>query len=324
MKITLLSRKIDSGHSIEEIYDSLSPFLGDCNKLYLPTSKITLLNIFKNILFAYKNRGEITHITGDAHYAAIGTGSNTLLTIHDINSAIKGNIIKRFLIKLFWFYIPALTVSKITVVSNFTKNELLKIIPFAKKKIIVVHNPYNEAIIYKRNPFNHALPKILHIGTGQNKNLIRVCDALSDIKCILVIVGILNKEQLQTLIRNNITYINKVNITFDQIANLYIECDIVSFPSLYEGFGMPIIEGNMAGRPVITSNICSMPEIAGDAACLVDPTNVNAIREGFIKILSDNQYRAQLIDSGFKNLERFQPKKISLDYIRIYNQILRN
>ncbi len=70
-----------------------------------------------------------------------------------------------------------------------------------------------------------------------------------------------------------IEYENFIDISNEELVKKFIECDMLLFASTYEGFGMPIVEANIVGRPVITSNILSMPEVAGDAAILVDPFN---------------------------------------------------
>jgi len=321
-EIVLLTRKkIPGVNSIEEIFNSLTEFMPNVVVKEVPTKNINIKNIITNLIYAKKERGNKTHITGDIHYLSLATGRKTVLTIHDIQSCLKGDFLQKLLIKLFWFYIPALLVSNITVVSNFTKMELLQVIPFAKDKIKVIYNPYNKLIKYNPKPFNEECPKILHIGTKENKNLIRVIQALKGLPCELIIVGKLNEKQYKTLNDNNILFSNFFNLSYNEIIELYYECDIVSFPSLYEGFGMPIIEGNKAGRPVITSKICSMPEIANDAAYLVEPYNIESIREGFVRIIKDENLRNQLIINGLENIKRFSPEKIANDYMTIYSKL---
>jgi glycosyltransferase involved in cell wall biosynthesis len=175
--------------------------------------------------------------------------------------------------------------------------------------------------IYKPQKFNKDNPLILHIGTKSNKNLLRVIQALKNIKCHLIIVGKIDEKHKKEIAICNIKVSNMSNIKYQQIVQLYNQCDIVSFPSLYEGFGMPILEANKAGRPIVTSNICSMPEVAGDSACLVNPYDVKSIKNGFIKIIHDNDYREMLIQKGLKNIQKYSPEKIAQDYINIYEEI---
>jgi glycosyltransferase involved in cell wall biosynthesis len=101
----------------------------------------------------------------------------------------------------------------------------------------------------------------------------------------------------------------------------YCAADLVSFVSTYEGFGLPILEANAVGRPVVTSNVSSMPEVAGDAACLVDPFDVASIRSGILRTIEDREYRERLICNGFDNVQRYVPEKVTYKYIELYRRI---
>ncbi len=87
---------------------------------------------------------------------------------------------------------------------------------------------------------------------------------------------------------------------------------------------MPIVEANAIGRVVITGNITSMPEVAGDAACLVDPFDVSAMKLGFQKIINDPVYRESLIENGYSNCQRFSIETITRRYMNLYDQVLRD
>lgn len=78
-----------------------------------------------------------------------------------------------------------------------------------------------------------------------------------------------------------------------------------AYPSLYEGFGFPVLEAQACGVPVLTSTVSSLPEVAGDAAWLVEPTDVDAITEGLHRLLTDEGLRARLIACGYRNVQRF-------------------
>ena len=89
---------------------------------------------------------------------------------------------------------------------------------------------------------------------------------------------------------------------------------------MYEGFGLPILEAQATGRPVITSNEASMPEVAGDAAILVNPYEVVEIKEAVEKIISDKKLREDLIKKGIENIKRFTPEKIAENYASLYRK----
>jgi glycosyltransferase involved in cell wall biosynthesis len=89
------------------------------------------------------------------------------------------------------------------------------------------------------------------------------------------------------------------------LPGVYGGACMVAFPSLHEGFGLPIIEGFVSQVPVLTSNLCSMPEIAGDSAAIVDPYNVNDIYEKMKDILFNKTYSESLVQSGLNRVKYF-------------------
>lgn len=275
-----------------------------------------------NIVEATFRQGDINHITGDVHFLTYLLPRNkTLLTILDCVVAYNANGFKRYLLRFFWYVIPEKRVKLISVISQATKDELLKFIPCDPDKVRVVPVCISPNFIRFDKVFNTANPKILQVGTAQNKNLGRVTRALQGIPCLLEIIGRLSQEQITDLQNNNIEYTNSFNIHEDEIVKKYNECDFLVFVSTYEGFGMPILEANAVGRPVITSNILSMPEVAGDAACFVDPYSIPDIRTGIQRIINDEKYRDALVSNGFINVARFHPKEVACQYLQLYREL---
>ena len=99
--------------------------------------------------------------------------------------------------------------------------------------------------------------------------------------------------------------------------------DIVSFPSTYEGFGVPILEANAAGRPIIAGDIEVLHEVAEESACFVNPYEVKSIRTGFERVIKDKVYRQSLVEKGFENIKRFAPEVIAEKYNSVYKEILK-
>lgn len=314
-------KKREGVNSIEMVFSTIDSQLPLHTSIQLPYEGASPKTLFKNILFAYRNKAKINHITGDTHYIALGLGRNTILTVHDVQSAVQiSNPLKRLYVKLLWFWLPALIVKRITVISEFTRIELSKLIPFAKNKIIVIHNAFNPTIEFVKKTKNKR-PVILHMGTKPNKNLERVVEALKGIDCSLIIFGKMSEKQLLLLETYTIDYENHYDVSYEEIVQCYQRCDMVSFPSVYEGFGVPILEANAAGRPVIAGDIPVLHEVANDAACFVNPHSVDSIRSGFIKVIEHDEYREALVVKGLKNIKRFAPKAIAEKYNEVYKEL---
>jgi len=276
-----------------------------------------------NIVEASLRQGQINHITGDVHFLSYMLArERTLLTILDCVVMYNTKGLKRYLLRLFWYVIPEKRVKIIVVISQATKDELLRFIPCNPDKVRVVPVCISSNFQYHPKAFCQKRPIILQIGTTENKNLRRLVSALEGVPCQLDIVGKLSAAQIAHLNDCRIEFTNTFNISEFEIIEKYNKCDFVTFVSTYEGFGMPILEANSVGRPVITSNLLSMPEVAGGAACIVDPYDVAEIRAGIMKIINDKDYREFLIGAGLRNAQRFNAKTVADQYYAIYKELL--
>lgn len=330
MRIQYLFRSKElHSFSVERVFSSIIPIVSKTNivdKRYMPEYRISLSNIVKNLIYVIKsrnNKNDIYHITGDITYTALALPRNkTVLTILDTVCLENSKGIKRWLLKTFWFYLPLRKSKYVTVISEKTKLELCKYFPFSKKKIVVVPCPVDNEFSVSNRTFNEDCPIILQVGTKDNKNLTRVIKALQGIKCELSIIGKLKNEDIELLNRYRISYKNYFNLSNADVVKKYNECDILIFVSTYEGFGMPIIEGQASGKPIITSNIEPMLSVAGKGACFVDPYDIDSIRSGVLKIINNRQYREEILKAGNKNKLLYLPESISEQYSRIYKRII--
>ena len=276
-----------------------------------------------NVLEAPFHRSEVNHVTGDIHYVDfLLPKRRTLLTIPDCAPLARLHGWRRAVLCLFWYALPIRRAGLVSVVSEATKTELLRHVGCPPDKVRVVACCVSHNFQPDPKPFPISKPGILHLGTAPNKNLLRVAEALRGIACRLRIVGRLNPAQEATLRRFNIDYTAASGLSAEEIINDYRASDLVVFASTYEGFGLPILEANAIGRPVVTSRLLSMPDVAGDAACLVDPFDVSSIREGILRVIEDGAYRQQLIENGFVNVRRFSAEAIAQRYIELYEELL--
>lgn len=325
--ITFFHRNYKCGYSIYKVFNTIESELQgqgvDINDFFMPSSNSMPWDVVKNSIFTFKhrNRKGINHISGHIHDIILGLiGCKTVLTIHDLVflDNVK-NPLKKFYKWLFWLYIPVKLADKVTCISNETKRNILTHIK--TDKVTVIYNPIDPSFKYNYKEFNEESPIILHIGTFWNKNLERSILALEGIKCHLRIVGKVNDQIIQLLKDKKIDYSNVMNLSDDEIKQEYINCDIVNFPSIYEGFGMPVIEGQKTGRVVVSSNIEPIKEIAGEGAYLIDPFSVEDMRNAYLEVIKNKELRTTLIKKGLLNVNRFEARKIAQQYIEVYNSI---
>ncbi|WP_179222938.1 glycosyltransferase family 4 protein [Pontibacter ummariensis] len=324
-KIKLFLRPQRRGaYSVENLFQTLYPYMKEEAELYtLQGESKGWLGRMKMLQEVRCNKSlNVNHITGEVNFIALALPkNNTVLTIHDVESLHRSNFWATYLLRLLWLKLPVQRVKFITVVSEQTKQRLLEQVAVDPFKIEVIPNPVSEAYTYSPKPFNTIQPNILQIGTKKNKNLANIIKAVAGLPCKLTIIGELSESQRNLLQKYHVPFENKAALTKEQLVEEYRRADIVSFVSTFEGFGMPIVEANAVGRVVLTSNISSMPEVAGDAAFLVDPYDVKDIRRGFERLLQDEQLRSRLIQNGLENVKRYRPQEIAGKYLQLYRRI---
>ncbi len=325
MKVCYLFRKKNPVFfSIEKVFDDV---IGACNNLDYKKEFVAynkgIKSVFKNLFFfKTSSKNEIIHITGDIHYMAFKFPNyKTILTIHDVGILKNATGIKKYFLKKIWFDLPLKKLKYITVISEATKNELLSLTNCEENKIVVIANPINALYNASLKEFNTKCPTILLIGITENKNLERTIKALEYINCTLLIIGNPNNTVIELLINLKINYNIKVNLTDQEVYEAYKSCDIVSFCSLLEGFGLPIIEAQATGRVVITSNIEPMLSVGANGALYVNPYDIESIKNGFLQIIANKELRSTLITNGLENVKRFEAKKIANDYVALYESV---
>ena len=259
-------------------------------------------NLFELRRFVSQRSADtIFHVTGDIHYAVFALPrQRTILTIHDCVFINKRKGLKGWMLKKLYLDWPVRYVPSVTAISEKTKNEVIALTGCNPDKIKVINNPVSNYIHHSKKSFNKENPVLLFIGSLPNKNLNRVIEALKGLNCILNIIGHADEQQQAKMKEYNIHYVIEKNVSNEEMAARYEHADIILFPSLYEGFGLPVIEGFKAGRAVLTSEISPLKELSDGAAWLVDPYSTDSIRNTLERIIHDEETRHRKIQTGLE------------------------
>lgn len=327
MRVNYFQRRPRPGYnfSLETFYQDIRHRLNHQieQKVYL--SKFYndgFLSKLINIIEAGIRQGrDVNHITGEVHFLNLLMKKNkVVLTILDCGMILRKKGLAKKIIKMLYMSFPIKKACIVIAISEVTKKEIVSYTNCDPNKIKVIPVPISSDFIPCPKEFNEEKPVVLQVGTAYNKNVTRLIEALKGINCHLSIIGRLSEEDLSLLHKNKIDFSNEYNISKERLIQKYQECDLLSFISTFEGFGMPIVEAQMVERIVITGNISSMPEVAGGGACLVDPFNISDIRRGVLKIIRNKEFRSNLISLGRMNRARFDGGVIAEMYLEIYKK----
>lgn len=334
MDIVYFHRKwVDGAISIQE---NFRPLIEEISKehtvqvlsvpYYAGSNPVKML---KNILYIRKHSTKtgINHITGDIHYGILGLiGRKSVLTIHDdyaIRQTRRGGVFNKLYKWLFWYYFP-LKIANAPICTTPTTLKNISRLYNSKKLKVITHHCLPPVFKDKGKPINKNCPHLMHMGTENNKNLettLKVVSRLNNYS--LTVIKPMKEHQHDLAKELHVNYENKFNLPFDEIVAEYDKCDIVLFPSLFEGLGMPIIEGQASGKPVITSDLEAMNWTAGDSACLLkNPLDEEEYYDALLKVINDDEYRNELIQKGFENIKRFSLEKAVKSYTELYESLL--
>jgi len=221
----------------------------------------------------------------------------------------------------------------IIVPSEYTKRELLRYVKIKENKIDVVFNAYNNKLF---NPQPESMKKefffkypigrkyILFVGSlFEYKNVKALINSFNMIKNIiphnLVIVG--RKDTSLEPLQNDKRIFYMDYVPLEDLPKFYSFADLFVYPSLSEGFGIAPLEAMACGTPVIASNKASLPEVIGDAAVLIEPSNVNKLSETIVTILKSQQLRNELRDKGLRHVKNFSWNKTANRILQICEKV---
>lgn len=317
----------DEYFSIERLFSALVSCLPRDEFLVrwhtCPWYSTGLLNRLKALLWVRRLGPGLVHITGDVNYLAIAVPrSRLIVTFHDLTTHNRLRGWRRWLFSKLWVEWPARRAARLVFISEASRAETLSLVPqIDSGKAQVIANCCTEPRDMDPRPFPSCSPKVLLVGTRPNKNLRRVSEALHGLSVRVCIIGPLTAGDESFLDALGLDWENKVALTDAQMREQYRKSDLVAFVPTYEGFGLPILEAQATGRPLVTSRRDPMRWVAGQGACLADPDSVGEIRDAIRRLLEDGHYRDSVIAAGFMNLQRFTPATAASLYGKMYRSL---
>jgi alpha-1,3-rhamnosyl/mannosyltransferase len=224
---------------------------------------------------------------------------------------------------------------RMIAVSACTKDDAVRVLGLAPEKIEVIHSgvanaffdPSRAEVDRVRARYGLARPFVLFIGTVEpRKNLDTLLDAFAALPASLrgardlVVAGPIGWAGEKTKARlGEVRYLGYV--PEQDLAPLTAAATVFAYPSLYEGFGFPVAQAMAAGTPVITSNVSSLPEVAGNAALLVDPRHMAELRDGLECLLTSDALRTELAARGRQRAEEFRWQKCAAKSLEFFKAV---
>lgn len=274
------------------------------------------------------------------------SGTRTLLTVHDLSFVRVPDSASPRLKSYLDVVVPRSVIDADHVLADSyaTKKDLVELYGVPDEKVTVLLSGVDSrfyqvkdssVLMTTRTLYNldESSPYILSVGTVQpRKNYGLLIKALAQLRSkgydlSLVIAGgkgwledpiyqTLHDEQMEN-------YVHFIGFADEEhLPALYSGACCLAFPSLYEGFGLPVLEAMACGTPVITSNVSSLPEVAGDAALLVNPYNLDELVHALQRLIDDNDLRQQLIERGLERVKQFTWVKAARQLRQIYADLL--
>lgn len=277
--------------------------------------------------------------------APIWKPTRMLLTIHDLIPLMnppRRKSAKQRLMAAYWAnVIPAAAkrADHIITISETSKNDIRKILGVPEEKITIIPNgshpdfrPIRDEEYLDEMREKYQLPNDYVLGFASSdprKNVGTLIKSIGilrskgvDSELVLVACSSEAWESVKELAKNGDVEPRLVQCPpRKDLAAIYSMANALAFPSLYEGFGLPVIEAMACGTPVVTSNVSSLPEVAGDAALLVDPMDAGAIADALSKVITDSYWREEMVEKGFARASSFSWQRTVEQTIAVYEKV---
>jgi glycosyltransferase involved in cell wall biosynthesis len=288
---------------------------------------------WKNCSRAYA-QGENVHILSQ-NLSFLNPGQRRIMTCLDLIPLIMpGTLLEKYWRRI--LYSGLKKADHIISISRATKEDLVRIYRIDPDKITPImlgvspeYHPRDKAECRQRLGLAAKVKIILHVGTpAPRKNFITVLKAFDQISrprrdVTLLKVGRVSKAEQAYISSNDLSgrVLVRDNIPGDDLPLYYAASDMLAFPSLYEGFGLPVLEAMASGCPVITSNTTSLPEVAGDAGIMIDPADQVSLKDRMMELLENSQLSEELTQKGQARAKMFSWGNTAENTLAVYKKV---
>jgi glycosyltransferase involved in cell wall biosynthesis len=285
---------------------------------------------------------------GLSHEIPIGiekTGIPSVVTIHDLIFERYPGQFNKIDVHIYRkkFKNACVHSNRIIAISEQTKQDIVNLYDIDPKKIDVCYQSCDPLFSVRKSETEkhlvrtkYGLPPqfFLYVGSIiERKNLLNICKAMAALKqsipLLVVGDGKNYKQKVKQFVaanamENQVIFLSENeyarNLPKTDLAAIYQLATALIYPSIFEGFGLPVLEGLWSRTPVITSNVSSLPEAGGSAAYYVNPDNIEEIAEGMMKIYSDEQLRESMIEKGWQHAQNFTVEKCTAALMDVYKK----
>ena len=286
---------------------------------------------------------DVAHFTNGM--IPLGSPVSTIVTIHDMSLRLypQCHPLRRLLLNRPLMQVAIRQAQSIVTVSDSARGDLLRLHGVAADRVSVVHeaaspsfHPITDRAVLEGVRARYQLPRqfVLYVGTIEpRKNLSRLVEAFAQARARgiphhLVCVGPYGWSSRDLAGRvERLALSESVHFTgyakFEDLPAIYNLADFFVFPSLYEGFGLPVVEAMASGLPVITSSTSSLVEIAGDGAATIDPTNTEALADAIVRLATDDELRREVGRRGLQRSRMFSWTQTAKEMLAVYHRAAR-
>jgi glycosyltransferase involved in cell wall biosynthesis len=285
----------------------------------------------------FNNKIDIYHgLSNELPLGIEKTSIKTVVTIHDLIFIRYPHLFRTIDRKIYYkkFKSACKRANKIIAVSQQTKQDIIDFFLIPEKKIEVVYQGCNKVFqdeisenIKQKTLAKHNLPEnyLLYVGSIEaRKNLLTLLKALKELpKQKLVVIGNGKAYKIKCLrfiskhnLSDRVAFLN--GLTLEEMAAIYQSAQLLVYPSIFEGFGIPILEALFSKIPVITSKDGCFAEAGGPATKYINPLSANEMKEAILEIQNSTELQKQMIAKGFEYAQNFRDEKIAINLMEAY------